>query len=140
MPPPRRRSIIAQIGAAVVAVLVIAVITWWFWPVTRSSSTPPPAVAAVATSVGRPLVPPRLSIVVLPFANLSNDPEQGYFADGITEDLTTDLSRLAGMLVISRNTAVTYRNKPVSAANCACAMCWKVASVGSTTGFASTPS
>jgi TolB-like protein len=54
-----------------------------------------------------------LSIVVLPFANLSNDPEQGYFADGITEDLTTDVSRLAGMFVISRNTAFTYRNKQV---------------------------
>jgi TolB-like protein/DNA-binding winged helix-turn-helix (wHTH) protein/Flp pilus assembly protein TadD len=58
---------------------------------------------------------PRLSIVVLPFANLSNDPDQQYFADGITEDLTTDLSRLADMLVISRNTAFTYRDKPVDA-------------------------
>src|ERR1700719_1945607 len=56
---------------------------------------------------------PRLSVVVLPFANLSSDPEQEYFADGITEDLTTDLSRLAGMLVISRNTAFTYRDKPI---------------------------
>jgi adenylate cyclase len=56
---------------------------------------------------------PRLSIVVLPFANLSNDPEQGYFADGITEDLTTDLSQIAGMLVISRNTAFTYRDRSV---------------------------
>src|SRR6202043_579808 len=56
---------------------------------------------------------PRLSIVVLPFANLSNDPDQQYFADGITEDLTTDLSRLAGMLVISRNTAFTYQDKRV---------------------------
>ena len=55
----------------------------------------------------------RLSIVVLPFANLSNDPDQQYFADGITEDVTTDLSRLAGMLVISRNTAFTYRKKRV---------------------------
>ncbi len=55
----------------------------------------------------------RLSIVVLPFVNLSSDPEQEYFADGITDDLTTDLSRLADMLVISRNTASTYRNKPV---------------------------
>jgi TolB-like protein len=44
---------------------------------------------------------------------MSGDPEQGYFADGITEDLTTDLSRLADMLVISRNTAFTYGNKPV---------------------------
>ena len=50
---------------------------------------------------------------MLPFANLSDDREQQYFADGITEDLTTDLSRLAGMFVISRNTAFTYRNKAV---------------------------
>jgi TolB-like protein len=55
----------------------------------------------------------RLSVVVLPFANLSNDPEQQYFVDGITGDLTTDLSRIPDMLVISRNTAFTYRNKPV---------------------------
>jgi TolB-like protein len=57
---------------------------------------------------------PRLSIVVLPFANLSNDLDQEYFADGITEDLTTDLSRIPGMVVISRNTAFTYRKKTVS--------------------------
>jgi adenylate cyclase len=66
-----------------------------------------------ATLVSQPLVAPRLSIVVLPFANLSNDPDQQYFADGITEDLTTDLSRIADMLVISRNTAFTYQNKRV---------------------------
>jgi adenylate cyclase len=74
----------------------------------------PPVVAKV--EAGRPVVlspVPRLSVVVLPFANLSNDPEQEYFADGITDDLTTDLSRLENMLVISRNTAFTYRNKPV---------------------------
>jgi TolB-like protein len=56
-----------------------------------------------------------LSIVVLPFANLSNAPDQGYFADGITEDPTTDLSRIADMLVISRNSAFTYKDKPVNA-------------------------
>ena len=56
---------------------------------------------------------PRMSIVVLPFANLSDDREQQYFADGITDDLTTDLSRIAGMFVISCNTAFTYRNRPV---------------------------
>ena len=56
---------------------------------------------------------PRLSIVVLPFANLSDDQEQQYFADGITKDVTSDLSRIADMFVISRNTAFTYRNKPV---------------------------
>jgi adenylate cyclase len=70
--------------------------------------------ASSATPSPPPAAAPRLSIVVLPFANLSNDPEQQYFADGITEDLTTDLSRIADMLVISRNTAFTYRNKPIN--------------------------
>jgi adenylate cyclase len=86
-------------------------------PGRRRLSTKPttsPAVAA-ATSVAQPAIAPRLSIVVLPFANLSNDADQQYFADGITEDLTTDLSRIANMVVISRNTAFTYRNKPVDA-------------------------
>jgi len=58
---------------------------------------------------------PRLSIVVLPFTNLSDNREQRYFADGITEDVTTDLSRIPGMFVISRNTAFTYRNTPIDA-------------------------
>jgi class 3 adenylate cyclase len=70
----------------------------------RRSSRPPLA-AAISQSAGAP----PLSIVVLPFANLSSDAEQGYFADGITEDLTTDLSRLAGMFVISRSTAFQSR-------------------------------
>jgi TolB-like protein/class 3 adenylate cyclase len=72
-----------------------------------TTSSPP------TTSSSSSIATPRLSIVVLPFANLSNDPEQQYFADGITEDLTTDLSRIAEMFVISRNTAFTYRNKPI---------------------------
>jgi TolB-like protein len=70
--------------------------------------------------VGRPAqvkqptasTPPRLSIVVLPFANLGGDPEQEYFVDGVTESLTTDLSRVAGSFVIARNTAFTYKGKP----------------------------
>ena len=68
----------------------------------------PTASASSTTSISPRPGAPRLSIVVLPFANLSTDPEQQYFADGITEDLTTDLSRLAGMLVISRNTAFSW--------------------------------
>ena len=55
--------------------------------------------------------PPRLSIVVLPFANIGGDPEQEYFVDGVTESLTTDLSRIAGSFVIARNTAFTYKGK-----------------------------
>jgi adenylate cyclase len=70
---------------------------------------------SLATSVPQRSGSPRLSIVVLPFTNLSDDREQQYFADGITDDLTTDLSRIAHMFVISRNTAFTYRNKPVDA-------------------------
>ena len=59
--------------------------------------------------------PPRISLVVLPFANLGGGPQQEYFVDGITESLTTDLSRLSGAFVIARNTAFTYRGKPVDA-------------------------
>jgi TolB-like protein/class 3 adenylate cyclase/Flp pilus assembly protein TadD len=55
--------------------------------------------------------PPRFSIVVLPFANLGSDPEQDYFVDGITESLTTDLSRISGAFVIGRSTAFTYKGK-----------------------------
>jgi DNA-binding winged helix-turn-helix (wHTH) protein len=58
---------------------------------------------------------PRLSIVVLPFANLSNDPEQDYFADGIADDLTTDLSRISGSFVIARSTAFTDKGKAADA-------------------------
>ena len=58
---------------------------------------------------------PRLSIVVLPFANFSGDPAQDYFADGITESLTTDLSRISGSFVIARNTAFTFKGNAVGA-------------------------
>ena len=57
--------------------------------------------------------PPRLSIVVLPFANIGGDPEQEHFVDGVTESLTTDLSRIRGAVVIARNTAFTYKGKPL---------------------------
>jgi TolB-like protein/class 3 adenylate cyclase len=57
------------------------------------------------------LIPPRLSIVVLPFANLGGDPEQDYFADGVTESLTSDLSRISGSFVIGRSTAFSYKGK-----------------------------
>jgi adenylate cyclase len=70
----------------------------------RSEGTACLRTPSVSSSVSAspPLAAPRLSIVVLPFTNLSNDPEQGYFADAITDDLTTDLSQLAPMFVISQ--------------------------------------
>ena len=66
-----------------------------------------PALEAAHSDVG----PPRLSIIVLPFANIGGDSEQDYFVDGVTESLTTDLSRIRGSFVIARNTAFTYRGK-----------------------------
>src|SRR5262249_35618587 len=87
------------------ATLLIAGGAWWYWPVTKPS---PPAEAAT-TTIAQPLQAPRLSIVVLPFTNLSNDPAQQYFADGITEDLTTDISRIPNMFVISRNSRADTR-------------------------------
>jgi len=85
----------------------------------------------LATPVSQFSRAPRLSIVVLPFANMSNDPDQGYFADGITEDLTTDLSRIADMLVISRNSAFTYKDKPVNAKQIGRELCVRYALEGS---------
>jgi adenylate cyclase len=121
---PSRRGW-ATIGTAAAAVLAIVWLAWWFWPTAifpsgpwkpadRATTSPTPMpTAPAATAIAQSAVAPRLSIVVLPFANLGNDPDQQYFADGITEDLTTDLSRIPGMFVISRNTAFTYRSKPV---------------------------
>lgn len=97
----RRRWMVP--GVAVFAILLAAGGAWWmssrFLPGSRFDG----------------IEAPRLSIIVLPFTNLSGDPSQEYFADGITEDLTTDLSRLAGSFVISRNTAFTFKGKAVDA-------------------------
>jgi adenylate cyclase len=108
---PRRRNSVRVAGAAAVAaMLVVAAGVWWFWPATRS-----PPLPTTTAALSRSLPAPPLSIVVLPFANLGNDPGEQYFADGITEDLTTDLSRISDMLVISRDSAFTYKDKPVNA-------------------------
>jgi TolB-like protein/class 3 adenylate cyclase len=74
------------------------------------------AVASGASASGlavSSLLAPRLSIVVLPLDNMSGDPDQDYFADGVTESLTTDLSRIDGAFVIARNTAFTYKGKAI---------------------------
>src|SRR5204862_3038140 len=109
-------SWLAALAACMIAVIAIGAAAWWGWPGRTLSTVSAPA--TVATGAQKPPAdelksPARLSIVVLPFANLSNDPEQQYFADGITENVTTDLSRIAHSFVMSRNTAFTYRNKPV---------------------------
>jgi len=76
---------------------------------TGSGASAPAPQASIPEKPG----PPRLSIVVLPFANLGGDPEQEYFVDGVTESLTTDLSRISGSFVIGRHTAFTYKGKVI---------------------------
>jgi len=106
------------LGPTAAALLIVALAggTWWLW---SGSQLEVIAQQEAAASAARPRLPPhsapRLSIVVLPFTNRSNDPEQEYFADGITEDLTTDIARIQGSLVIARNTAFTYKGKPADA-------------------------
>ncbi len=73
-----------------------------------------PADDAVGSSARlEPPAAPRLSLVVLPFANVGGDASQDYFVDGVTESLTTDLSRISGAVVMARNTAFSYKGKPV---------------------------
>jgi len=104
----------AALVVGIVAAIGIGIAVWWAWPKTNSPA--PHATAAMSVqrpTVSEPKSTPRLSIVVLPFTNLSNDPEQEYFADGITDDLTSDLSRISGSFVIARSTAFTYKGKPI---------------------------
>jgi TolB-like protein len=80
----------------------------------RRPAIPPVSAAAENDdTVQRSSSPPRLSIVVLPFVNLCGDPEQDCFADGVTENLTTDLSRISGSFVIARNSAFSYKGKSI---------------------------
>jgi TolB-like protein/class 3 adenylate cyclase len=122
LPARSRRRRIGRSGlvaaAAILAVVAIGTAALWAWPhfsapATTTAQAPPTTTPPAGSVDAKPA--PRLSIVVLPFANLSNDPEQQYFADGITDDLTTDLSRLRNVLVISRSTAFTYKAKDVDA-------------------------
>jgi TolB-like protein/class 3 adenylate cyclase len=103
--PPRPRRVVATVaGAAVLLVAVAALIYWHPWK--------PGAGADLFGHSGLAL-PDKPSIVVLPFANMSGDPEQEYFADGMTDDLITDLSKFSGLFVIARNSAFTYKGKNV---------------------------
>ena len=95
--------------------MMIAGGAWYFLFATRSTTVATSAPPPVAANVAAPVEAARLSLVVLPFANLSNDPNQDYFADGITENLTTDLSRIRGSFVIARNTAFTFKGKAIDA-------------------------
>jgi adenylate cyclase len=125
---PRRFPALAM-GVMVGGLVVAATLLWWDVQFATRPSTVAPALqpsveplsgatAPIATAV--PGVPPiptdRLSLAVLPFNNMSDDPKQEYFSDGITEDLITDLSRISGLLVIARNSTFTYKGRAVNIA------------------------
>ncbi|WP_027992320.1 adenylate/guanylate cyclase domain-containing protein [Sinorhizobium meliloti] len=78
----------------------------WTWS-PKDRAREPPNIAAEPP----PQLPAKPSIAVLPFDNMSGDPEQGYFADGITEDIITDLSKVSGLFVIARNSSFAYKGK-----------------------------
>src|ERR1700686_2482848 len=96
---PKQRSTFVALTMAILALVLIAAGIWLAMRPARD-----PEMSAKI---------PRLSIVVLPFANLSGDPAQDYLADAITEELTTGLSRISGTFVIAGSTAFTYKGKPV---------------------------
>jgi adenylate cyclase len=91
-------------------VIVVAAIAIWYGPFSGRPGNPNEALRAAGKNVNL-----RPAMIVLPFNNLSKDPEQDYFSDGITEDLTTALARIPGFLVTARNTAFTFKGKSVDA-------------------------
>jgi TolB-like protein/class 3 adenylate cyclase len=102
----------ALLGIA--ALLIVIAAGGWYWFIAnRPAAVATGTLASIASNPAAPADAKHLSIVVLPFTNLSGDPTQDYFADGVTESLTTDLSRLSGSFVIARNTAFTFKGKNV---------------------------
>src|SRR3984885_10032797 len=99
------RSLALLLGASIVALAAIACGAWYL----------PKRIAAITSNAEIAAKAGHLSIVVLPFTNLSGDSSQDYFADGITENLTTDLSRIRNSFVIARNTAFTFKGKSIDA-------------------------
>jgi adenylate cyclase len=100
--PAKRSSRAPAIVGLVVLIAVVAAGAWYYFIGARHT-----------IAVANP--PAHLSIMVLPFVNLSGDPQQDYFADGITDNLTIELSRIRGSFVIAHNTAYTYRGKTIDA-------------------------
>ena len=128
----RQPTVMAIVAAAVLAsIMIVAGAVWWLRSpdsspsatvvsATADKQAPPAALitavapSAVLAKLAAASALPRMSIVVLAFTNLSGDPALEYFADGFTENLTTDLSRISGSFVIARTTANTYKGKAVS--------------------------
>jgi adenylate cyclase len=117
-----QRNLLVPIIAATVLLIIVAGVGALYFaggPKSVAPNAPQPTAASMPAELTKqatpepPKAPERLSIVVLPFTNLSGDPSQDYLADVITEVLTSSLSRIAGSFVIARNTAFTYKGKPI---------------------------
>jgi len=105
-PAIRRRPVrrLAMVAAAGIALVIVAGVITWLAPWRSKIET--------GSSARTPLsLPSKPSIAVLPFENMSGDPEQAYFADGMTDDLITDLSKVGGLFVIARNSTFAYKGK-----------------------------
>jgi len=98
---------LAIAAAALIVVVIIAAVIWHFYMrrISMEAGSPEKNVLSMSN---------KPSIAVLPFLNMSDDPEQEYFSDGITEDLITDLSKIPDLLVIARNSTFTYKGKPIN--------------------------
>ncbi|MCP5086039.1 MAG: tetratricopeptide repeat protein [Rhodobacteraceae bacterium] len=108
---PRRRSRMLPIAAACAVVLaIIATFIWQPW----TQSVELASVDKMAFSL-----PDKPSLAVLPFVNMSDDPSQEHFSDGLTEDLITDLSRISGLFVVARNSTFVYKGQSVNIAQVA---------------------
>ena len=105
---PIRMRVVALAGAAVVAVVVMAVALW-----PSPEPAPAPEVATAEPDDALPPLPSGPSIAVLPFDNLGGDPEQEYFADGLTEDILTRLAAFSDLKVIARNSSFQYKGEAV---------------------------
>jgi adenylate cyclase len=118
-PPPLNKPVFGKVGQRIALVgLVVATLVAVAAVIFVSRPAHDPSIGGIQTNPAAiaensNAQRPPFSIVVLPFTNLSGDPSQEDFVDGLTEDLTTDLSRIAGSLVIARNTAFMYKGKPV---------------------------
>jgi len=104
VPRHRQRAALAAVTVLVVGVGAVAIWNFYLRP------SPPPVEVPSKEKMAIP-VPEKPSIAVLPFVNMSGDPEQEYFSDGITEDIITDLSKISGLFVIARNSVFTYKGR-----------------------------
>ena len=92
----------AALGGVALAMLAAAGVAAWLQPMAASFARRP-------TQASAPPVRDTPSIAVLPFENLSDNPEEGYFADGLTDDLITELSKISGLLTIARSSVFNYK-------------------------------